>query len=210
MSSGLVTQMPLRRASIVGSNILTRSTKELSRLVVNVVAKQQLPLPEELVSLISAYIEKHTEHDDAYYNRLLEELLNIYQANVHGKIGRFAPFLAVLRELDPLIVRSGRLLQWWERFSPSLWGSLLEEKGLAQDVRTTVLDWLLHDDDDENEQDALAISAAVAEDILSTWLARWNSASTDFNSESKFLESQLQQILMAFGRKRPQVRSLFL
>lgn len=208
MSSGLVTQIPNRRASIAAVN-LTRANKELSKAIINAVSKQIAPLPVDLVQLIASYIEKHTDQDEAYYNRLLDELIVIYQANIQGKQGRLASFLAILRELNPLVVGNGRLLRWWDKFSPPLLAHVVEEKGFAPDLRLTVLEWLLWDEEEVDSETTHAVSALVAQDILSTWLEKWRLADSQLDIDAKFLENQLHQILIMYGRKRPKVRSVY-
>ncbi|PVH73890.1 hypothetical protein DL98DRAFT_519610 [Cadophora sp. DSE1049] len=180
------------------------SLKDLSKSIAASAANLTLPLPSDLSQVINTYLEKHAVYDDADSQRLQEELLTIYQSSILDHPTRLAPFLAILRNLKPNIRGSGRLLQWWDRLSGPIIINLGVEKGLAFETRDTLLGILIYDEEEEEHlKDAKASSAAVAENLMSTWLAKSKLALDELNEHARFVESQIQLILLAFGKRRP-------
>lgn len=182
-----------------------RSYKELTKAINTSASNPTLPLPDDLVAIIHAYLEKHASHDEADSQRLQEELLSIYQASILDKPSRLAPFLAILRTLKPAIRGKGRLLQWWDKLSVPVLSKLGQEKGLAVEARDTLLEILVYDEDESELEDAEATSKAMAHNLLATWLAKSRHASEEFDEHAHFVEGQIQMILLAFGKKRPKV-----
>jgi solute carrier family 25 protein 16 len=186
-----------------------RSLKDLTRAITTSTSTLTLPLPEDLLQVIYAYLEKHAVHDDSDEKRLQEDLLSIYQTSVVETPSRLAPFLAILRLLKPVLQAPGRLLQWWDKLSPPIMVHLGVEKGLASEVTGILLGILVYDEDEEIyvKETAKATSAAVVENLISTWLAKTKLATEEFDDHAKFVEGQIALILLAFGKKRPKVRS---
>lgn len=186
---------------------LCRSLKDLSRTINNSSVILTLPLPEDLLDVINAYVEKHVVYDDSDEKRLQDELLNIYQTSIVEHPSRLAPFLAILRLLKPALRASGRLLQWWDKLSPPIMVHLGIEKGLASEVKSTLLSILVYDEDEQNSvrDAARATSASMVENLISTWLAKTRLAAEEVDDHAKFVEGQIQLILLAFGKKRPKV-----
>jgi solute carrier family 25 protein 16 len=170
-------------------------------------SKATLPLPEELIECINAYLDKHSAHDDSDSQKLQEELLNIYQSAVSETPSRLAPFLAILQLLKPNYRGAGRLFQWWEQLAGPILVHIGVEKGLAVEARDILLGILVYDEDEAIvEAEAKATSNKVAENLLETWLAKAKVATEDLDEHAKFVEGQIRETLIAFGRKRPQVR----
>lgn len=186
---------------------LCRSLKDLSRTINTSSATLTLPLPEDLLDVINAYVEKHAVYDDSDEKRLQEELINIYQTSIIEHPSRLAPFLSILRLLKPALRVSGRLLQWWDKLSPPIMVHLGVEKGLASEVKSTLLSILVYDEDEEDSvrETARATSVSMVENLISTWLAKIKLAAEEFDDHAKFVEGQIQLILLAFGKKRPKV-----
>lgn len=210
MSSGSVQQ--LISISLVHGRTdiaLSRSLKELSKSITAAAPTLALPLPDELGQVIDAYLEKHAVHDESDSQRLHEELLSVYQSSIHDHPSRLAPFLSILRAVKPNLRGSGRLLQWWDRLNVPIMVHLGVEKGLAFEARDTLLGILIYDEEEEaHVQEAKATSDAVAENLMSTWLAKSKLALEELNDHAKFVETQIQLILLAFGKRRPKVSLL--
>lgn len=187
-------------------NAMNRSLKDLTRSITAFAPNPCLPLPADLSHVISAYLEKHAVYDDVDSQRLQEELLSIYQSSILDRPARLAPFLAILRMLKPNIQGSGRLLQWWDKLSGPIVMHLGVEKGLAFETRDTLLEILIYDEEDEvHLKDAKASSDGVANNLMATWIAKSKLALEEFNDHAKFVATQVQLILLAFGKKRPKV-----
>jgi hypothetical protein len=97
------------------------------------------------------------------------------------------------------------LLQWWDKLSVPVLSKLGQEKGLAVEARDTLLEILVYDEDESELDDVAATSKAMAHNLLATWLAKSRHASEEFDEHARFVEGQIQMILLAFGKKRPKV-----
>ena len=184
---------------------MRRSFKDLTKAINTSISKPTLPLPDDLVAIIHAYLEKHVDHDESDSQRLQEELLNIYDSSILEKPSRLPPFLAMLRTLKPAIRGNGRLLQWWDKLSTPVLIKLGQEKGLAVEARDTLLEILVYDEDDTEIEDAKATSKVMAHNLVETWLEKSRHASEELDNHSRFVQEQIQTILLAFGKKRPKV-----
>ncbi|PBP15866.1 tuberous sclerosis 1 [Diplocarpon rosae] len=181
------------------------SLKDLCKSITIAVPNLVLPLPDDLSHVIDAYLEKHAVYDDTDCQRLQEELLSIYQSSILDHPMHLAPFLSILRTLKPNIKGSGRLLQWWETLSGPIIVYLGTERGLWFEARDTILQLLIYDEEDEMFlQDAKTTSEAVADNLMGIWIAKSKLALEEFNEHAKFLEAQIQLILLSFGKRRPQ------
>lgn len=125
---------------------------------------------------------------------------------MNEKATRLAPFLAILRLLKSGIRGSSRLLQWWDKLCLPVLSRLGDEKGLASEARSTLLVTLNYDEDEEDVEDAKTTSKVMSERLLEIWLAESKSADEDMNQHARFVEHQLLDILVAFGKKRPKVQ----
>ncbi len=74
-------------------------------------------------------------------------------------------------------------------------------------MKSTLLGILIYDEDEEDsvKEVAQAASAALVENLLSTWLAKTKLASEGFDDHARFVEGQIELILLTFGKKRPKV-----
>jgi len=105
-----------------------------------------------------------------------------------------------MRNFKPVLRGSGRLLLWWEKLAIPIINKLGEEKGLAEEAKNTLLDILVEDEEDE---DSIATSSRITDDLIGIWLKNNNIAMTEFDDQARFVEGQMQSILLAFGRRRP-------
>ncbi|KAL3426879.1 hypothetical protein PVAG01_00388 [Phlyctema vagabunda] len=181
------------------------SLKDLTKAVSSSILNPTLPLPDELVNVIHAYLDKHDTHDESDSQKLHEELLAIYEKDVLGTPPRYAAFLAVLRQLKRAIQGSGRLLQWWSRLADPILEQMGEEKGLSVEAHHTILNILVYEEDDEEHlEEAKSSSAVLTENLLSSWLTKFVTASAgELDPEAQFVERKIKNILLEFGRKRP-------
>ncbi|KAG9240813.1 Hamartin protein-domain-containing protein [Calycina marina] len=173
--------------------------KNLTKVLTAALPSVSLPLPDDIIQVIHAYLDKHADHNESACQRLQDELLSMYENHVLDNPSRIAPFMAILRSLKPNIRGSGRFLQWWEKLSGPIMLSLGDEKGLARVTRDTLLDVLV---EDEEDKDSITTSAALADNLMSAWLKNNNSAMVDFDDKARFIEAQIKDILLAFGRRR--------
>ena len=101
------------------------------------------------------------------------------------------------------------MLQWWDKLALPVLNNIGEEKGLALEAKNTLLGILVYDEDDEIQRaDAVHTSEAVSENLLAVWLKKHQAGNEEFDDEARFVEGQIQLILLAFGKKRPKVCSI--
>jgi hypothetical protein len=184
---------------------LLRSFKELIKVVNAYIPTLDLPLPEDLIQVIQAYLDKHHPIEESDSQRLQDELLNIYNRDVKNTPPRYAIFIAILRQLRQAITGPPRVLQWWDALIVPNLRHLAKEKGLAVEARSLLLDILAYDADDEDNKNAAQTSAALSEKVLEIWLKNSTTASSDAEPASHFIEEQMKLVLIEFGKKRPKV-----
>jgi hypothetical protein len=165
-----------------------------------------LPLPDNLNQVIAGYLEKHEKYDDASADRLQEELTSIFNKSVNGRHERYAPFLAVLRQVRPALRTPARIVLWWDRFLDPVLDNLNIEKGLANEALKNVLQ-LLAFEEDEHDGPPSEGHNIFADRLLSRWmqLNALNQAATGSgSSDSK--ERFMQEAIMTFGKKDAKAR----
>lgn len=188
-----------------------RSLKDLTKAISVTINSPSLPLPSFLLEILHNYLAKHPSPDDDHSQRLQDELLAIYTAQVVNSPSRLAPFLSALGILKPALAGSGRLLQWWQTLSRDVLNNLGSQKGLANEAREIILGLLVVEEEDEDSkesevlQDTKAAAQAVGESLVNIWMLKNKSALEDLDQQAQFLQSQVQHILFAFGRRRPKV-----
>lgn len=74
-------------------------------------------------------------------------------------------------------------------------------------ARNTILALLVYEEDDPKIEDAKTTSDALSEILMATWHEKSKIALEQFDSRAQFVAEQIQLILVAFGKRRPKVRS---
>jgi solute carrier family 25 (mitochondrial carrier protein), member 16 len=182
-----------------------RSFKELSKAVNSYIPTLSLPLPDDLIQVIQAYLDKHYLIEESDSQRLHDELLNIYERDVKNNPNRYSTFIAILRLLRPALTGSARVMQWWETVMLPMLDHLAEEKGLVFEYRGILLDILIYDTDGEKKSYDANASALLSEKLLELWLKKASMIYSEAGPEVQYLEEQVKQVLIEFGKKRPKV-----
>ncbi|CAG8954715.1 hypothetical protein HYFRA_00004638 [Hymenoscyphus fraxineus] len=165
-----------------------------------------LPLPDDLVKAVHAYLDKHEPREESDKQRLQEELFTTYHNLIEDNHSRLAPFLAILGLIRPGLRGSGRILQWWDKMSVPVLSNLGDQKGLVAEARAALLRTLAYDPDDGEKSivdDDKNTSEIMAERLLGIWLVKAKASFEDLDMQARFMERQIRQILLAFGKKRP-------
>jgi hypothetical protein len=81
---------------------------------------------------------------------------------------------------------------------------LTAERGLAFETRAILLEILVYDTDEGDVTDAMHTSAVLLEKLLEMWLNS-SKAALKPDPAAHFLEQQIQQVLVEFGKKKPKV-----
>lgn len=182
-----------------------RSFKELTKVLNVYIPTVSVPLPDDLIQVIQAYLDKHHPIEEPDSQRLHDELLNIYQKDVKNNPNRYTIFVAILRHLRPAITGSARVMQWWETLMVPLLDHLAEEKGLVFEYRGILLDILIYDTDGEEKSYDANASALLSEKLLELWLKNSAIAYSDVGPVAQYIEEQIKLVLIEFGKKKPKV-----
>lgn len=179
----------------------------MSKAIHTFIQSPSIPLPDELSELITAYLEKHDRSDDAVSERLNNELISIYQKCVENRPDKYAAFLALLRPLRPALRTSARLVQWWDRLIEPILEYMSQEKGLAKEAITNVLDLVSF------EEEGTASSASdgpnvFADRLLKRWMQILERLELDDNPSTAFNERVVREAITRFGKKEPKARVL--
>ncbi|OBT59163.1 hypothetical protein VE04_00893 [Pseudogymnoascus sp. 24MN13] len=184
------------------------SLKDVVKSIHNQVSSGILPLSNDLIDHIQAYLDKHLPIEDGDSQKLQEELLSIWQKQAQDKPERYSIFIAILRELIPAIRSAAQWLQWWEMFVVPVLGNIGDGKGLARETRQLLLDVLLFEADDGDSARIEAVRETctmLSDKVLGVWLNQSRVATTEADAMAHYLDQQIKSLLLAFGQKRPQI-----
>jgi hypothetical protein len=167
------------------------------------------PLPDELRTTIENFLERYDHIDDHDSQRFHEDLHTLYQRQVAASPEKHGAFLAVLRLVRPAIIGESRLTAWWNlALKPTIDGTGHKRQEI-EDAGEIIQSILAYDVDADKDGELARLSALFTKRILDAYLARTNvplSAEDTISSENEVLSQQLEDVLVAFGRKMPKVR----
>lgn len=163
-------------------------------------------MPDGLVQVIDGYLHKHATYDQGASDRLQDELLAIYHKHVEDFPPRYAAFLFILRLLRPAIRSPEHIIRWWDKLVEPVVGSLAQEKGLASEALANVENLLFYGQDDEADQEE--IQTQISTRLIGTWMATFQLAQAEGGSDTALHEKLLLEVLLLFGKKKPQVGSV--
>jgi len=176
--------------------------KDLVKAVQAFIPAGTLPLPDNLIDIIEGYVRKHEDRlEDSIADKVNEELLSIFHNTVANSPSRYAPFVAILRRLRPLISQPDKVLRWTDLLLPIL-DHLTQEKDLASESQTIVIDILTAEEGDAVGP-AGGVSAILADKLLYVWLAGRKDAGQSEDPGQSFKEKHIRETLLQYGRKRP-------
>ncbi|KAI1437146.1 hypothetical protein GGR50DRAFT_114984 [Xylaria sp. CBS 124048] len=177
--------------------------KELVRALTGFVQTPSLPLPDDLVEVIEAFLYKRIERwDESSAEKVNDELLSFFKHEVAPKPPRYAAFIAILRRLRPLIGQPARVLQWFELLQPLL-THLSRQSNLASESQGIVLDILTADDGNDTKAFTGGAAGPVAEKIILLWFRAVESLQAGPDASKEFKEKLLKETLILYGKKRP-------
>ncbi|RYO95522.1 hypothetical protein DL764_007682 [Monosporascus ibericus] len=171
--------------------------KDLAKALQGFVPNARLPLPEDLVEIIDAYIQKHhSKFDGNTADKAHEELLSLFRKDVVHTPARYTPFIAIVRRLRPLVAQPDKISQWFELLLPVL-DHLNDEKGLVSVSQDALLDVLTAD----GRPGEAAIP--LAERHMTIWLDDCDTARQGGDAARTTKEKFLRETLVLYGKKRP-------
>ncbi|KAF3935683.1 Hamartin [Dactylella cylindrospora] len=167
------------------------------------------PLPQDLVSTIQAYLDRHVGDDESDVQRLNDELLTIHSSKVQGHKDRQLTFIAILRELKPALRGRERLMVWWECLLSPTMQNLESTKSSITDARQLVLSMLIFDEDDDIHGDLKEVSQIFTDLLFDKFVNTTTTNPMDVvenlqnGEEERFMRSNVEEILLQFGRRKP-------
>jgi hypothetical protein len=133
---------------------------------------------------------------------LSDELLAIWEKLVHDHPAKYAAFLAILRQLRPVLRTPARVFKWWDTLLDPVLDHVDREKGLAREVMEHTLDLLTADEYD----DPAAWREQGLMPLVNRLLTRWTDvreARPDLRPSTELKEQMIKDALMAFGKRDP-------
>ncbi|CAK7273695.1 hypothetical protein SEPCBS119000_005789 [Sporothrix epigloea] len=194
------------------------STRDLLKAIQTFMASPKLPLPEDLSRVLDTYLEKHPENDQATSDRLQDSLLAIFAQSLHSKQPScHASFLAVLRQLRPVIQTTAHVIQWWEKLIEPLFDQLGDERAPSAEVLSDIGEFLFPDDeDDDGEEGSVSLQEASKDAAAYVMglrlLQKWMDVCSLVLKECSLgytRERPLQDSLMLLGRRKPKASAFF-
>ncbi|KAI0171860.1 Hamartin protein-domain-containing protein [Hypoxylon sp. FL1284] len=176
--------------------------KDLIKAITGFVPAARFPLPDDLVEIIDAYLNKHEKFEESVADKLHDELLAIFHRDVAQTPSRYTPFIAILRYLRPVIGQPVKIFQWFELLLPAL-DYLNQEKGLAEVMEEILLDILTAEDGNDPTSPTGGAAPQLAERSLLLWLEQHEATQKNPDALSDFKERQFRRTLLRYGKRRP-------
>ncbi|KAI1179347.1 hypothetical protein F4777DRAFT_471449 [Nemania sp. FL0916] len=181
--------------------------KELVKAVGSFARAPSLPLPDDLVQMIEAFVYKRTDTrtdrwDESAAEKIHDELLSMFRQDIVQQPARYAAFIALLRHLRPLIGQPARVMQWFDLLLPLL-THISQEKDLAFECQAIVLDILTGSDGSDTGSFTSGAAAPMAEKIMYLWLQEVELLRESTDVLQDFKEKHLRDTLLLYGKKRP-------
>lgn len=157
-----------------------------------------LPLPDDLVQVIEAYLEKH--NDDGPSERLQEELLGIWDKTVKDVSTAHAAWLAILRQLLPALNDCSYIIEWWDRVQEPVLNHLIEDRTLRSEAWANTLAVLTNDYIADSDGSQL-----LATRLLQIWMHNAQLGNQGNNTQAINKAKLVRGGLLSYGRKKPKV-----
>lgn len=164
------------------------------------------PLPTELLAALSGFLEKYDEIDDADSQRFHDDLLVLHTKHVAQHPEKLAPFLNLLRAVRPALTGETRLTEWWELVLKPTLDSIGHKRHEIEDAKELLQSVLLFDPDQDKDGTHSRLSAIFLKKTLDIYLARTRIPSTAeavVSPEDDYISSEIESVLVAFGRRKP-------
>lgn len=166
------------------------------------------PLPDELCATIDAFLERYHGIDDHDSHRFHEDLHALYTRHVANNPDKRGAFLSALRILRPAITGEARLTAWWNSVFKPIIDGVGYKKTEMEDAKAFIQSILVYDPEADKDGEQARLSDLFITRILDIYLARSavpSSPDEPVSPENGFVAHELENILVAFGRKMPKV-----
>ena len=188
---------------------MSRSIKDVTRaLQVQFAGAKPLPsLPKDTRRLLKQFVDEHEDNtDDDEFSRANAELKTIWEKYVERRQQNLGAFAGVLRELRPALDEED-VLSWWQQAIRPIIGSVAYTKAAFEDALEFVVGFMASDEDDEGNSTYASTAAQLCRELLALYTEYsqpLNAADDGFSVVEKVqVVQQVEDVLIAFGRKRP-------
>jgi hypothetical protein len=168
-----------------------------------------VPLPDEIIGTIAAYLRRHEKYDDAASDRLQEELLLIFDKNVRGNTAASGAWLSILRRLLPVLRTPERILVWLDACK-----GILDKTGFDKNIVSEAMEILkdivtIADEYHDGAGNDFA-SNPLIDRLFEIWMDEFQPARFEGSQASEHSEKMISDALWQFGKKRPKVCIIYI
>ncbi|KAL7788949.1 Hamartin domain-containing protein [Trichoderma ceciliae] len=180
----------------------TLSLKELSKAIKDFIVEPIVPLPDDLIATIAAYLRRHEKYDEAASDRLQEDLLLIFDKNVRGNPAASGAWLSILRRLLTVLRTPERILVWLDTCK-----GILDKTGFDKNIVVEAMETLKEivaisaEYHDGTGQDSA--SNPLIDRLFEIWMDEFRPARFEGFQPSEHSEKMISDALGRFGKKRP-------
>ncbi|KAM0255857.1 hypothetical protein ACHAQJ_005362 [Trichoderma viride] len=180
----------------------TLSLKELSKAIKEFIVEPTVPLPDDLIETIAAYLRRHEKYDDSASDRLQEDLLLIFDKNVRGNTAASGAWLSILRRLLPVLRTPERILVWLDACK-----GILDKTGFDKNIVCEAMAILkeivtIADEYHDGAGNDFA-SNPLIDRLFEIWMDEFQPARFEGIQASEHSEKMISDALWQFGKKRP-------
>lgn len=188
-----------------------RPPNELLANIEKVLTKASIASAElrELKSSVDDRIRSTVKSDDASDFKVQDTLKRLH-ASVQAKAPQnLGPFVSILKAMRPLLTDFQDVLVWIELILETFVGSVDETRESLADARDFVVEAMLHEPNLPDSRRKFEQCTALLDILLRACVQATNQiigseSGRSFNAASQALR-QVQGMLLAFGRKQPEV-----
>jgi hypothetical protein len=187
-----------------------RTLKDTVKAIQSSFAGNAHPLPDELQQTIEVFLDRHHNIEDGDSQRLHEELLSIHSKYVASNPELHGLFVHILRQLRPAIRGERRLEEWWTLVIRPTVDAVGHKRHHIEDAREFLLGIMVFDQDEDSTGEHAELSRQFTKRLMDAYLVRSKIPTSEgevVSPEDEFIAQELEGILVAFGRKKPQVRA---
>lgn len=168
----------------------------------------------ELKRILSAFVTKNRRSDADSASRLQDELLSLFKLRVEPYPRNQGLFMTVLSHLRPAILAENDKVEWFNLAVKPFVHQSGARRSTIEDAQTFVVGAMVYDDDAPDARERASTCARLASILLDEYMARTTPHLTKDKDLPLQLKGQaaqyLQNMLVAFGRKKPKVPNLHL
>ena len=146
--------------------------------------------------------------EEALSQRVHDDLLNIYSELVAKDKSKLSAFLQALQLFRPFVIGLDRKLKWWSLVLEPVINRLGQKRVETEQASAFVLGMYEYDSGEDKKGEMQREAKAFTDLLVDTYLRRAKPAVSqdeDYSLENEHLATQLEQLLVAVGKKKPRL-----